>query len=212
MSAPVHIINGQGGQRRSVFVDTNHALRTASAIPEVVASGTINRARYYNDYLYNGAVSNMAVDGSVTSQIFSVEAAGEYDLYITKIQILIASTQIANNKFGDLAALTNGWSLYAVEQGQTTTILDAVTTTGEMTIESGGTFVSLANWNPANDNARVITINLLDAFPFDTLRGLRIGRGSKDRLSALVQDNLTGLAEFTVRVIGTRHYPERAGM
>lgn len=210
MSLPAHIVNGEGGQKRSVLVDKNFALRTASAIPEVSPSGTINRARYYNDYLYNGAVSNMAVDGSVTAQLFSVEAVGEYDLYITQIQILIASGQIANNKFGDLPALTNGWSLYAVEQGQTTTILDEVTTTGEMTIESGGTFVSLTNWNPANDNARVITIDVSAAFPFDTQRGLRIGRGSKDRLTAVVQDNLTGLSEFTVRVIGTRHYPDRS--
>jgi len=207
MAAPVHIVNGQGGQRRSALVDTNFALRTATAIPDILPSGTINRARYFNDYIYNGAVFNMAVDGSVTPQTFSITANNEYDLYITQIQILIASGQIANNKFGDLPALTNGWTLYTEEHGQTTLLLDAVTTTGEMTIESGGTFVSLSNWNAGNDNARAITVDLAAAFPFDTQRGLRIGRGSKDLFSALVQDNLSGLSEFTVRVIGARHYP-----
>jgi hypothetical protein len=207
MSAPVHIVNGQGGQRRSAIVDTNFALRTASAVPEIVASGTKNRARYFNDYLYNGAAVNMAVNGAVTPQVFTITAANEYDLYITQVQILIASGQIANNKFGDLTALANGWSLYVIEQGVTTYILNEVTTTGELSLEAGGTFVSLSNWNAANDNARIISIDITAAFPFDTLRGLRIGRGSQDSFSALVQDDLSGLSEFTVRAIGTRHYP-----
>jgi hypothetical protein len=208
MSLPVTIVNGEGGQKRSALVDNNFALRTAAAVPEVLPSGTPNRARYFNDFLYNGLNPEMAVDGSVTPVEYAIAASEEYDLYITKLIILIASGQIQNNKFGDLPALTNGWSLYVVEQGLTTFILDAVTTTGELTIESGGVATSLANWNPANDNARSIVVDLANAFPFETQRGLRIGRGSRDKFAALVQDDLSGLSEFTVRAIGARHYPE----
>lgn len=207
MSAPITIVNGEGGQRRSVIVNENFALRIESSVPVVLPNGTPNRARYYNDYIYNAGDFNMAVDGSVTPVEFTVAASPDYDLYITKVLILLASNQIANNKFADLAALTNGWSLYAVEQGEQTFIIQDVTTTGEMTIASGGAFIDLANWNVANDNARSISINIAAAFPFETQRGIRIGRGSKDRFAGLVSDDLSSISEFTVRVIGTRHYP-----
>lgn len=207
MSLPATIVNGEGGQKRSVLVNENFALRTAASVPEVPPNGTPNRIRYFNDFAYSGGSPNQAVDGSVTPVEFTIAASQDYDLYITTVIILIASNQIANNKFGDLPALTNGWSLYAVEQGDTTYILDGVTTTGEMTIQSGGTPLDLANWNALNDNARSITVDVARAFPFETKRGIRIGRGTKDKFSALVRDNLAGLTELTVRVIGARHYP-----
>ena len=37
--------------------------------------------------------------------------------------------------------------------------------------------------------------------------GIRIGRGTLDKLQVVVNDDLTGLDLFTVRVIGYRHYP-----
>ena len=37
--------------------------------------------------------------------------------------------------------------------------------------------------------------------------GLRIGRGTLDRLTSRVNDDLTGLETFHVRVMGHRHYP-----
>jgi hypothetical protein len=37
--------------------------------------------------------------------------------------------------------------------------------------------------------------------------GVRIGRGTQDKLSVEVRDDVTGLVEFTVRVMGHRHYP-----
>lgn len=37
--------------------------------------------------------------------------------------------------------------------------------------------------------------------------GLRLGRGTTDKLRAVVRDDLTGLDEFTVRVLGYKHYP-----
>lgn len=206
MTVKAAIVNGEGGRQYSAIVSEHYALRTESSVPAILPQGTRNRVRYYNEYAMNGGASNMAVNGSVTPAEFSIESSEEYDLYITDVQILIASNSIANNKFADLPALTAGWSLFVTEQGRTTFLLDSVTTTGELSIQAGGGFTDLANWNAANDNARVIQINIARAFPFDTLKGLRIGRGSKDRLVGYVQDDLSGLSEFTVRVIGARHY------
>jgi len=207
VAVQAEIVNGQGGQDRAALVNQNHALRTESSVPEILPSGTRNRARYFSDYAYNGAVNNMAVNGAITPVTYSVMASENYDLYLSEVQILIASNSIANNKFADLPALTNGWNLYVTEQGDDTYILNSATTTGELSIRAGGTFTDLANWNPGNDNARVIKIDLAKAFVFDTYRGIRIGRGTRDSVTALVSDDLSGLSEFTVRFFGTRHYP-----
>ena len=43
-------------------------------------------------------------------------------------------------------------------------------------------------------------------FP-DEQPGVRIGRGTQDRITSRVNDDLTGLTEFTVRALGYRHYP-----
>jgi hypothetical protein len=37
--------------------------------------------------------------------------------------------------------------------------------------------------------------------------GLRIGRGTTDKLEAIVNDNLTGLVEVSVRIFGYYHFP-----
>lgn len=207
MAAPVNLVNGGPGPTTTAHVDMNHAVRVANDIPDTPSVGEGNRLRYFNDYVYNGINPNMAVDGSINPVAYTISSSPDYDLYITKVIILIASNTIANNKFGDVAALTNGWSLFVVEQGLTTYIVDEATTTGELTIESGGVPLDLSNWNPANDNARSISVDISVAFPHTTSNGIRIGRGSKDEFTGLVQDSLVGLSELSVRVIGARHYP-----
>jgi hypothetical protein len=208
MTLKTEIVNGQGGRSTTAFVNQNHALRTESSVPEIQRPGTVNRARLFNGFVTNAAgVSNMNVDGSVTPVEFTLQASTDYDLYVTGIDILIASNSIANNKFGDLPALSNGWDLFVIEQGMQTDIVTAATTTGELTVRSTEPPLDLANWNPSNDNARSIRINIKASFAFDTYQGVRIGRGGKDRLVALVSDDLTGLSELTVRAIGTRLYP-----
>lgn len=37
--------------------------------------------------------------------------------------------------------------------------------------------------------------------------GLRIGRGTKDKIQVRIADDLPGLVTFTVRVAGAKHYP-----
>ena len=64
----------------------------------------------YRARFKNSADSDaMAVDGSVTEQIFSLQAIGERDIYVNSISVRIADGGSPNlNKFGNLTALTNG--------------------------------------------------------------------------------------------------------
>ena len=57
----------------------------------------------------------------------------------------------------------------------------------------------------ASTHAGVYQFNVGNLVP----GGLRIGRGTNDKLISTVNDDLggTGLSDFTVRVLGYRHYP-----
>ena len=52
-------------------------------------------------------------------------------------------------------------------------------------------------------DAQLLPMDLAQLVP----GGVRIGRGTQDKLSVEVRDDVTGLVEFTVRVMGYRHYP-----
>jgi hypothetical protein len=68
---------------------------------------------------------------------------------------------------------------------------DAVLKNGELTNFSG------------NEDATLVFIPVGQFVP----GGIRIGRGTTDSLRSTVNDNLTGLTQFLVRAVGTRHYP-----
>jgi hypothetical protein len=150
----------------------------------------------------------MNIDGT-TPQTFYISSNLDYDLYITHVVAIIADTAIVHNKFGNVDALTNGWSLYVRESGVKTYLIEEAKTGGQVLAQSGlmspyGDLTSvneLANWTGTED-AQTITMPVTEFVP----GGIRIGRGTQDRIVSLVQDDLQGLTEFTVRVLGYRHY------
>ena len=202
-------IQGTNGHQATV-------LRTGAVLVSVedrpiVPIGTQNRIQYLGGKLgsdgLNSGVTNQAVNGSVTPQIFLVRATEEYDIYVTYVTIVVADGNISNKTFGSLSALTNGWSLRLIENGTQTYIIDHAVTCGEFILKSGGeVFGSGASsnlvsaWNPANDDAFIQKIALSALVP----GGLRIGRGTLDRLESVVEDNLSSLTELTVFIHGNK--------
>lgn len=202
------LITDPTNKARARVSDVSRSLCVHQTIPDVPEVGTENRYRYLNGLLgttgVDSGTTNQAVDGSVTPVEFYIQSAEDYDILITEIQILIWSNTIANNKFADLTALAVGYDLKIREAGEETFVIEKATTTGELTLYPAGEFVSLANWNALNDNARSITIDIEKAVS----GGLRLGRGVKDRLICVVNDNISGISGLEVRVIGRKHYPE----
>lgn len=205
------------GRRISAAVEATNALRVASALPDVPPVGTPNRARFFNAKLgstgADGGTVNQNVNGAVTPQEFYIEAAADYDLYICQIIILIADTAIVHNAFGNVAALANGWDLIATESGLPTPIISKAKTGGQVIafgaldrpFGDGALSFELSNWTGTED-AQLCSIDMAPIMPSET-KGIRLGRGTKDRITSTVNDDLTGLTEFTVRVLGYRHYP-----
>jgi len=202
-------IKDGGGTDRSATVTTHNALEVALEIPDVPEIGTKNRLQFNTVYLGSeggdaGAI-NMAVDGSVTPQEFYYSSQQDYDVLIDRFIIVLVDGSVAYNKFGAVAALPNGFRLSVIEANQETVIIDDASTTGELVALTGAISEHdiLGNYNAGNDDAFILNYSINGPLS----NGLRIGRGTQDRIVATVKDDLTELVTFNIRAVGARHYP-----
>ena len=158
------------------------------------------RARFTND----AGSDAMAVDGSVTEQTFSLRAISERDIYVNSISVRIADGGSPNlNKFGNLSALTNGvgWEWVTSDLG-TVVLHEGITTnlefirTGHKTAAIGtGTDAYLADVSGGGTSkAYLPVIDISEQFgkPW----GLRLRKGTNDRLSFIVRDDLSTIDAF----------------
>lgn len=221
MTQKVHIGDGRSG--RLAYVSPDHGLFMAQITPPLPPTGSVSRQRLYAQYLgstgqieegLNAGNADQGVNGSVTAQEFFIQASNDFDIRIMAIAILIADASagggVAHNTFGAVSALTNGWDLSITEAGDETFLVKSAKTGGQVLAQTGFsnpygdgvTSFELSNYT-GNDDAQTIAIPIGRIVP----NGLRLGRGTTDRITATVRDDLTGLTEMYVRVFGYRHYP-----
>lgn len=211
MAIPAYIADAFSGLRARVL--NGGMLSTAVYHPPAPAVGTANRQRYFfgrlgSSGLDSGTV-NMNVNASSGAQEFYVESHNDYDIHIQRIVVLIADSSVVHNKFGGTGPLTNGWDLVSTEAGVDTKLIDEAKTGGEVIAQSGihmpygdsATVCEVVNWT-SGDDAQIVALPIGEYVP----GGLRIGRGTKDRLSSIVRDDLTGLTEFYVYLYGYKNY------
>jgi hypothetical protein len=156
--------------------------------------------------------SNMAVDGSVTPIEFFIKASSDYDLYITQLSINIGDDNTpATNEFGDLVALTNGikFSWFSNPEGELV-IRNA--------IKTNRNFIRICNASEgvgSGTNAYLIDTqggtsekNYLLRIDFTTffgmVHGLRLKKGSTDKIVFLIRDDLTTLVTFDIIASGKK--------
>lgn len=207
MGIGVHINDCNSGEGVKV---SNNTLHVTAFPPSLKAlrelQGIENKLKYFTAYVKNtSGAYQMTVDGSVTPQVFSLKSDPDKEYYIRFIVLVLASTTVALNKFGNLNKLTNGFDFEFLEAGVTTYIFEKCKTGGNLVLQSGMTDVfgsgssvySIPSYE-GNDNAIVIPINFERFVP----GGIRMAIGSENQFKATVRDNLTGLTEFYIRVIG----------
>jgi len=156
--------------------------------------------------------TDMAVDGSVNEVEFCVNAEVDFDVYIKSLSVEIGDSGSPTlNKFGSLTALTNG-----VEMVYKTTEL------GELILHEGiksnkefirvgvdtfaigtGTDAFLADVSGGSSTKSYLpVIDLQETYglPF----GLKLRKGSEDKLIFRVRDDLTGLDIFDIISYGVK--------
>lgn len=166
--------------------------------------------QYLTDDGTSSGDNDMLVDGSTNNVDYYVQANGDYDIYIGRIDILIADASAVLNKFGNITALTNG-VLFQHESQR-----DGITVIHEG-LKSNFDFVRLAGGKPPfGDGAGAFRAGnmfgasegYLPCVDFDeifNLRwGLRLRKGTNDRIVMRVRDDVTGIDAFNAQCYGIK--------
>jgi hypothetical protein len=208
------LADGRGAGHEVAVLSDNSLLVTPNLYNPLPPPGTNSQLRFYSGYLGTTGIDsgtlNANVNGSVTQEKFYLASSLTYDIRITKLLIYIQDGTVSHSGFGALAALTNGIDIVAIEGAEETylvksakTFADLITQTfAERPFGGDATSFELSSVSGSED-AQVLPYDLGAIIP----NGIRIGRGGIDRLELRVNDNLTALTTFNVRVAGYRHYP-----
>jgi len=213
MTWNMHIKDGTG-TGFTAKVSRDHALYVTGVGGDLPAVGTPSRLRYFQQKMNkfgDTADFDMNVDGSVTPVAFVLSSNAEYDIHVASIVISYSDSAIVNNRFGNIAGVTNGFDLDITELGVTVPLLTSVKTGGEMIIQSSaynlfagatGTAINEISNFTGNTDAQVVVIPVGQYVE----GGIRLGRGTVDRFTAYVNDDFTGLDLFNVTMFGERAY------
>jgi len=160
--------------------------------------------RVFRQYLTDDGTASgsedMVVNGSTTAVEFWVKADNNDDRYITTLSFIIADVNATLNEFGNVTALTNGCQLYYETLAQTTII--------HSTLKTNFDFVRLCLGQPAFGDATTafrasnVVGNSEGYLPVLDLRrlvppfGIKLDRGTTQRLVLKVRDDCTGVDGF----------------
>lgn len=198
MALKVRLVDGRGSPT-DVGVDRFNRIYTAdSGIPPHDLGDEI---LIFRDFLRTSAgSSDMRVLGGLGTPVdFFVAAPDNADRYISSISIVISDAGVTPNGFGAGAALVNGVQMFYSQVSTTVFIHDALRTNFDM--------IRLCQGKPSFGNAGTVfevpgAIGLLsDAYipvldikeVFGLPWGIRLRRGSVQRLTVCVRDNIVGI-------------------
>ena len=160
----------------------------------------------------SSGATDMRVDGSSTSQEFYIEADDTRDIWIKIVSPFISDNGARLNEFGNLSALTNGLSFTFRNDflGQIT-IQD--------NIQRNLDFYRFCHSTPGlGDGVKAFLLDIsgsggqdsyMPVFDFSVTHGLpwglRLKKGSKDRISFFVNDDLSsGIDTFDIKAYGVQ--------
>ena len=166
----------------------------------------------FREYFLNSSSNVMAVDGSVNYVDFTINALQDYDIYVKYISLEIGDGGSPNlNRFGALTALTNGVGfyhsnnfdgLYTLHEGIKTNKEFVRIGTDTAAIGSG-TDAFLADVSGgAAEKSYLPSIDFAESYGLPY--GVRLRKGSEDKLIFRVEDDLTALTTFNAVGSGIR--------
>ena len=199
-------------------VDPSGILSVYSQPPPAQPLGRSSNRRILNGLIGTGGLdtgtTNLRVNGLVTNVDAYVQSELEADIHIMGIAFFINDTAVVANRFGNVTGLTLGFDMFVEQHGDTTYLLRQVLSGGQLTAQTGwarafgnGTDVNVISNLTGTTDAQVAYLDIGAILPPE---GLRIGRGTQDRLVVRIRDNLSQISAnggFTVRAFGFRKYP-----
>jgi len=152
--------------------------------------------------------NDLKVDGSTTPQSFYIEALEDKDIFIKSLSIRISDNGARLNLFGAISALTNGISFKyknnaigeVVIQDEIKTNLDLVRLGHQTPAVGSGSDAFRADVSGSGADSYLIVLDMEETFGFPW--GLRLVKGTKDRLIFEVNDNITAIDAFDIKGFG----------
>lgn len=168
--------------------------------------------QYMTDDGSSSGSNDMTVDGSTNAADFYVKASEDYDIYIKSISVVIGDGGTpALNKYGALSALTNGvqWCLFNQDVGLYE-LHDGIKTNLEF-IRIGVDTAAIGDSTTAfladvsgggTEKSYLPTIDIAETFGLRY--GVRLRKGTTDKLLFTVRDDLTALTTHNAIAYGIR--------
>jgi len=199
------------GRGYGARVSKQNALVTTVVADELPPQGAPNRYRYYSTLTGTTGAGSGTTNMNENTGTYYIEAHNDYDIHIMRIMIIIADSAASHKAFGNVSVLGTGWDLKVSEGGTETYLIEKAKTGGQVIMKAGmaggfgntATSWEMTDWDAAGD-ATIIYMPIGEFIP----GGIRLGRGTTDRIISVVNDNLTGLTLFNVRCVGYSHWPE----
>jgi hypothetical protein len=161
-------------------------------------------------FLDSGGSSDMAVDGSTTTVEYTVEASQDRDVYLKYVSLTIGDNgSPALNKFGALAALTNGvkWTWDSQDLGEVV-LHDGIKTNLEFVRtgnDTGAVGTGVDSWlsdvsGGGTEKSYLPSIDMAELFGL--AYGVRLRKGTNDRMAFTIRDDLSTLVTFDAIAYG----------
>lgn len=156
----------------------------------------------FRQYFTNNGSNDMLVDGSTTPVDFAINAVPEHDIYVGTMSVIIADAASTLNKFGNLAELTNGVEIFwetqdrgvvQIHEGLKTN-LDFMRLSGGEPAVGTGSDTFKADLSGGGADAYLPMIDIQDIFGLQW--GLRLRKGTTDRLVIRIKDNVSTMDQF----------------
>ena len=168
--------------------------------------------QYFTDNGLSTGSNLVNVDGSTNFVDFYITAREDVDIYVKYITAEIGDGgSPALNKFGNLAALTNGvkwlWSTqkepeYELHEGIKTNkeFIRIASDTGAIGTGTEAYLADVSGGGTEKSYLPNIDMKEIYGLPW----GLRLKKGTTDKIIFRIQDNLSGISTFNIIATGTR--------
>ena len=211
MSIKTLIEDGRGrGNKAKIDEDGALAVVVHPHPPKDETDAAFPFREYFTDTGLPTGSNDMRVNGSATPIDFSVQAISDKDVYIKSVSIVIVDAGASLSEFGNLSALTNGIEFCWETQDEGIIVIAE-------SLQTNFDFVRLAIGEPSfGDGATAFTASnisgqsegFLPVLDFQKIFGLQYGiklrKGTKDRLFFRINDNITAIDEFDAIAYGIK--------
>jgi len=204
----VQIVDNSGDKKLKLYEEGELGVVVHAHPPTDEAISSYPFSQWFTDDGTSAGASDLRVDGSTTGQAFYIAAQTERDIYIKTISVRISDNAAVLNKFGALTALTNGLEFRykndligdVLIQDEMKTNLDVIRLglSSPPLGDGSSAFRADVSGSGADTYLPFIDLTLMFGFPW----GLRLKKGSTDRLEFIVNDALGGLDGFDIKGFG----------